>query len=221
MDLFFPKRCVVCRRLGTYICQEDKAKIRVRRGFCPVCQKTSIGGTSHAKCKKTLSLDGLICLFEYQTPIKEFLHELKYKLVRDLAEEFLKEIKKAPSLREIDFTGYRLIPVPLTSTKKRTRGFNQTEVLGKKIARYLRIAYTEASLVKKQDTKPQTGLSREERRKQMKGVFKSKNNIVGQKVLLFDDVWTTGSTMKAAAAALKRRGASKVWGLVIASSHRA
>lgn len=218
LDLIFPKRCVVCKKVGSYLCCEDKKKIRPAGTFCPVCLKSAVGGTTHEHCKKKLSIDGLVCLFSYSTPIKEIVHEVKYRFVKDLQSLVEQEIKKADILETIDFRSFTLVPVPLSYSRKNWRGFNQAEILGSCVARRLEIPMDMKVLKKIKETKPQARLPRNERLQQARGVFRATNSIEGRNFIIFDDVWTTGATMKEAAAALKRKGAAKVWGLALATS---
>lgn len=219
LDLIFPKRCVVCHEIGSYLCRKEKKKIRQASPFCPVCLKGAVGGTTHERCKGKLSLDGLICLFDYSSPIKEIIHELKYRFVKDLVGTLEDGIKDAKILNQIDFSTFTLVPIPLATGRKNWRGFNQAEILGELITRRLKINSNPEILRKTKETKPQAKLPRKERLRQVSGTFRVTGNISGQGFIVFDDVWTTGATIKAAAAALKRRGAVKVWGLALASSH--
>jgi ComF family protein len=220
LDLFFPKRCVACGSFGTYLCEEDRLSIRAGKDFCPICLKSSVLGFTHSKCKRALGLDGLVCVFYYKSPIKDLLHELKYKMVRDLLETLLLETKRSKKLSEYDFTGFDLIPIPLFWQKKNWRGFNQTEEIGKRIAKLLKIKYLDKILVKSKSTPPQAKLARQARMVAVEKSFNALADLHQRKILLFDDVWTTGATMKEAAKVLKRKGAVEVWGLVIASGHR-
>lgn len=219
LDLIFPKRCVACGKVGNYLCQQDKGKIKAAATFCPVCLKSAVGGTTHEHCKGKLSLDGLVCLFSYTTPVKEIIHELKYRFVKDLLSAVEKEIKSAKILQDIDFHTFTLVPIPLSASRKNWRGFNQAEILGNVAARRLKIPIDVELLKKIKETKPQARLLRKDRLRQARGVFKATEKVSGQNFIVFDDVWTTGTTMKAAAASLKRKGAVKVWGLALASSH--
>ena len=219
LDLIFPKSCVACGKIGSYLCEQDRKKIKAAATFCPVCLKGAVGGTTHERCKSKLSLDGLVCLFSYTTPIKEIIHELKYRFVKDLLSAVEAEIKKAEILETIDFRSFTLAPIPLSSSRKNWRGFNQAEALGNVVARRLKIPIDSETLKKIKETKPQAKLPRKERLRQARGIFRAISDISGCDFIVFDDVWTTGATMKAASAALKRRGAEKVWGLALASSH--
>src|SRR4030042_1176389 len=155
LDFIFPKRCVVCGEIGIYLCRKDRNKIKLAPTFCPVCLKAAIGGTTHVKCKGPLSLDGLICLFDYSTPIKEIIHELKYRFVKDLVGVLTSEIKKAEILREVDFASFALVPIPLSRGKENWRGFNQAEILGKLIALQLKIPLGSEILRKSTEKKQQ------------------------------------------------------------------
>lgn len=220
LDLIFPKRCVVCSQVGSYLCHQDREKIKAPPSFCPICLKGAIGGTTHIKCEKKLGLDGLVCLFSYSSPMKEMIHQLKYRLVRDLQTALITEIVKSNRLKQVDFSGFTLTPVPLSGTRKRWRGFNQAEILGEEIAKKFRYRFYPDVLVKIKDTRPQAKLPRAERLKGVRTAFRAGTGelVKNKNFLLFDDVWTTGATMKSAATALKRRGANKVWGLVLATS---
>lgn len=125
---------MVCAKFGEYLCEVDRGKIQPAKSFCPVCLKAAIGGTTHDKCKSKLSLDGLICIFDYKSPVREMITELKYRFVKDLAQIIKVEIKKSKFLDKYDFSGFIITPIPLSSKRKNWRGFNQTEILGKLIA---------------------------------------------------------------------------------------
>jgi len=129
---------------------------------------------------------------------------MKYRLVSDLAEEFV-GLAKIPNISK-----YILVPMPLHATRYRERGFNQAEALGK----CLRIPMRTDILYRTNQTKPQAEMKRKERLENMKGVFVS-HDISGN-IVLFDDVFTTGATMRSSAHALKRKGAKNVWAVTMA-----
>ncbi len=111
-----------------------------------------------------------------------------------------------------------VIPVPLHVKRLRERGFNQSGILAREIARTCSIPLDCASLERKVDTKPQTALKKTERAKNIRGAFAVTNpdNVEGKKILLIDDVFTTGSTLRECARVLIRNGAKEVAALTLA-----
>lgn len=215
LDFLFPRRCLGCGKVGFYFCQDCQESLKpVIHQICPVCERPSIGGATHPGCQTKFSLDGLTSIFAYENLARKAIKTLKYQFVSDLAE----------SLVEVSITNFEfslegiLIPVPLFSKRTRWRGFNQAEVLGKILARKLRLGFNPQVLRRSRPTLPQTELSGEVRRQNVAQAFKiiDKRAIKGKSLVLFDDVWTTGATLKSSGLALKGAGAEKVWGLTLA-----
>ncbi len=234
LDILFPKRCLTCGRFGKYFCDrcaETIKTIESRDTICPVCERSAIGGVTHPRCVMRYSLDGLTSIFRYDGIIREAVKTLKYRLVTDLAKEFVSLI---PVSFFDEVTKYRtnegmhqsvrpeasLIPIPLHSSRFRDRGFNQTEVLGRLLADRLQIPMRTDILKRVIKTTPQVEMKdRKERLKNMKNVFSIHNSkfiIHNSTMLLFDDVFTTGATMRAAGETLKRAGAKVVWAITMA-----
>jgi ComF family protein len=119
---------------------------------------------------------------------------------------------------EKNFSDFILIPIPLEKKKLKWRGFNQSEEIGKKLAENLKIPIFSNVLFKIKETRPQVELSEKERRENIRGCFlvKNKDLIKNKKILLLDDVFTTGSTMEEAAKTLKEAGAKEIVGIVLA-----
>jgi len=117
-----------------------------------------------------------------------------------------------------NFTDFLLVPVPLEKRKIRWRGFNQAEEIGKELSNFLKIPLLDDVLIKIKETLSQVELSGKEREENIKGVFviKNKEKIEGEKILLVDDVYTTGATMKECARILKEAGAKEIIGIVVA-----
>ncbi|OGF99454.1 hypothetical protein A2Y99_00280 [Candidatus Gottesmanbacteria bacterium RBG_13_37_7] len=216
LDLIFPKRCVSCGRLGKYICQQCLAKIEFTvHPICPVCSRLSIGGITHPRCQTACGIDGMFALARYRGPLKDAIHLIKYKFISDIAvtlcDIFLEHYPD--TLPRFDI----YTPVPLHKKREKERGFNQSflfaEILGKKLN-----IPVETFLEKTRSTIPQVKLSLTERKKNLRGAFNcfNKNMIKGRVIGLIDDVATTRSTIIECAKVLKRNGAGKVWGLVLA-----
>ncbi len=225
IDLVFPRSCLGCKKSGVYICALCIQKLQELTPLCAVCEKASVDGVTHFKCKRPLGLDGLLTLWPYEGVVRRAIIGLKYKYAREVGDELRKyaskELEKYLPILPKDII---LVPIPLYWYKENLRGFNQTAFLGKFISQKVGWDFLPDLLVRKRHTRAQTELRSEERKKNIRGVF-SLNPIYklpATSYFLFDDVYTTGSTIKEACKVLKtclRRqgsGAGKVWGLTIA-----
>lgn len=223
LDLFFPKRCVSCKKHGAYFCLECRAKIQyLENQFCPECAQPSILGATHPRCQRKYSLDGILSTFYFSGPVKLAIHKLKYKLVSDLTDDLinlaLANRQLTTILRNIVTKDFSLVPVPLHSKRENWRGFNQSRILGEKFAKELGLNFSDEILKRVKDTIPQVELKRKDRAKNVSGAFQvsSKREILAKNLLLFDDVATTGATLNACAYVLKKAGAPSVWALTLA-----
>lgn len=226
-DLIFPKKCLSCGKWGEYFCADCLNYVLLKNSrICSVCLKNSYGGKTHPGCQKPLSLDGLTSVFSYQGIIEKGIKKLKYRFItsvaRDLVELFLSAIGEDKYF--VSFVRREnvvLTPVPLHPRRFRWRGFNQAELLGKIIADNLGIKFISDLLKRTKQTRPQTKLKEKERLRNVKGAFNFNSQLdnltIGQlKVILFDDVFTTGATLRECSKVLKRKGIKKVWGLTLA-----
>lgn len=235
LDLLFPKKCLGCGRTGAYFCSDclnfvslDFARI------CPVCERSSIGGMTHPRCQTGTSLDGLTSIFTYKGIMKKAIAKLKYKFVSDLAtdlvEIFLSFCGEDKTFSDVcQKKDICLVPIPLHQARQNWRGFNQSELLGKMIVENLSIGFVPGLLKRVKNTKPQIKLKEKERKKNIQDAFVISPNylakpdpalrdqllITNYSFLLFDDVWTSGATLKEAGKVLKQSGAKFVWGLTL------
>jgi len=235
LDIFFPKLCFNCGREGSYLCEDCQSLLEISRYQYCLCQKPnrlSRGG----KCKKCHSkkLGGLYFALDYQNPlIKKLIQKFKYEpLIKELAEtlslliithfqlldnkpNFFSPVREGKSSNGANFI---LIPIPLNEKRLKWRGFNQAEEIGKELSKFLKVPLVSNCLLRVKNTYPQVELTLEERKENVKGIFICQNQkeIFGKKILLVDDVYTTGATMEEAAWVLKESGAKEVWGIVVA-----
>jgi ComF family protein len=169
-----------------------------------------------------LGLNGLVCLWEYQGAIRKAILSLKYKFAFDIARELGLEISVIlkNEFNPLPKKGY-VAPIPVFKDRANWRGFNQSEEIGKFVAQGLKLQFISDLVIKKVRTQSQTELDRKERTKNLKNVF-AFNPVYNIQhsipIILFDDILTTGTTLKEATKALKRAGARQVWGLVLARS---
>jgi ComF family protein len=147
--------------------------------------------------------------------LRRAIHRLKYVGQTQLAEPLgalLADWWLAHPLR-VDL----LAPTPLHPARERQRGFNQATLLARRLSRAAGIPCAEHLVRRQRDTRPQVGLNARERAQNVAGAFiADAGAVAGRRILLIDDVCTTGATLEACATALRAAGAADVWGLVVA-----
>jgi len=226
-DILFPEFCVNCQKEGSYLCPDCFSLIEIfERQYCPFCHSSKVvpDGKTCGNCRKNKKLDGLFCAVSYENFIvKKIIRQLKYEpFVRNLAKPLSDlVIAHLGSLKKQSFfENFLLIPIPLYIKRQKFRGFNQSEEIAKELSLSLKIPVNAGALAKIKNTAAQAELNNKERRENIKNVFLcvQPEAIKNKKIVLVDDVLTTGSTMESAAETLKNSGASEVWGLVIARS---
>jgi|SRR3989344_5223619 len=218
LDLLFPARCFGCKRVGKYLCRVCQKTLIIRDYVCPICSRPAIGGATHPGCRRPHGLDGLTTVFKYERVLKQAIKTLKYRLVSDAAETLIATIPEAVFAYLLPNKDIQLFPIPLHHERLRWRGFNQAEVLGKFVANRLEIPLTANLLVRTHKRTPQADISeRQARIENARGLFSiNKSQPIPHKIVLFDDVWTTGATMSEACKVLKRNGVQWVWGMTLA-----
>jgi len=217
-DLLFPKNCIGCGKETRWICDECKRRIiYIKNPFCPKCNRLSPNGKVCRRCRDKSYLTGLIVAAYYnEGPLKEAIHAYKYEYIFGVHEELGKIITEA--FYKNKFSSCVIIPIPLHKKRQTQRGFNQSELLAKYLSSKTKNKLLVKKLVRLKNTEPQIELSGRKRRENIKDAFswKGKDEIINQKVLLIDDVYTTGSTLEECAKVLKSAGAKEIWGIVLA-----
>lgn len=221
---FNPKwKCVSCGREifdgEEYLCDECKNGLPLNDGaICDHCgRKLQTFSPYCLTCKGVLTeIDKGRSVFLYEKPITTLIRKAKYyngKYVFDFFIEYL-----AVSYFKNYFNADLICCVPMTAKRQRKRGYNQAEILAKGLAEKTSVKYFDG-VIKKFETKRQAKLGRKERIKNLVGSFavNDKTQVKDKKVLIVDDVSTTGATGEAVACALKKAGASQVFLLTVAS----
>jgi len=146
--------------------------------------------------------------------MRSAIHDLKYEGVRELAEPLAAWIVEAWESAQLDAD--LIVPVPLHRKRELERGYNQSMMLAQELARRVHVPIAPAELVRTIRTRPQVGLSAEERKRNVEGAFSCSGDVTPLRIVLVDDVCTTGATLEGCAGALKRAGAASVLGLTLA-----
>lgn len=198
IDIIYPaeEKCIICDEDGFI-------------GICPFCE---------SKINKIRSQDGILSYGYYGGILKDLILSFKYnknftagRVISELLLTLINEEKI-----ECDMICY----VPMTKSSIKKRGFNQCEIIAKRISKKLNIPVSKA-LIKVKNTKEQKTLSKEERKNNIKDAFIIKENkeILNKRILLVDDVITTGTTLLECKKILEKSGAEKITILTIAKSH--
>ena len=223
LNILFPETCPVCSKKSrdhqiAPICSECWNSIGPYTGaMCQRCGKPLVSDSS-TFCGGCLESEPAFVSARsfglYDGVLRKAINHLKYYGRRRLAGP-LAEMMIGMQLPQAD----TVIPVPLHKSRHRQREFNQSALFARHVARNLNAALIINSLTKIRDTAPQVGLSYKERVKNVRNAFgtENKDNIAGKKIILVDDVVTTGSTIRECAKVLKKTGASRVY--VVSLAH--
>lgn len=154
----------------------------------------------------------------YEGVTRKAILALKYRFIYSVAEEIVNSL----NFFDTPFNNHTVVlPIPLHIRRERWRGFNQAEILGKFIAKKYNWEFKNDVLMRLENTIPQVKLGRAERVRNIRGKFAVNTGFIpdSNKIyVIFDDVWTTGSTISEACKELKKAGAKTVWGMSAAKT---
>jgi ComF family protein len=201
LGLLFPDRCAGCQQIGGLLCT------RCREALVPYISDNR---------PAPASLDDVLVAFTFQSPLREAVHQFKYRRVRRMAEP-LGALMAAHAARQ-SISVEAALAIPLHADRLVERGFNQADALTAEVARVLRIPHITGGLVRVRATEQQAKLDARGRAENMRGAFAWQGGALPRRILLVDDVYTTGATMAACAEALRAGGAETVHGLALARS---
>ena len=228
LDLLFPKKCAVCSNI---LSSKDK-------GFCHTCLE-KVEYVKEPKCmhcgkpiedekeeycqnckgKKSFIKKGE-ALYVYNDAMKKAIENFKYQGVVENSQIFIDDLleKKGSQIREKEID--LIIPIPIHKKRMRYRGFNQAQVLAKALAREMQLDFDEEILLRIENTRPQKKLGDEERIKNLKKAFglskDAKKRLQGKRrILLVDDIYTTGTTLETCGKLLKSIGVEEIYSLCL------
>lgn len=205
----FPNKCIFCSSVineNYFVCEDCLKQINIEPSF-------KAGNKYVSTC---------VYSFYYVGNIKNAIWRFKFRnktsYTKALASFMLEGYKKYLSKESFDY----IIPIPITQKRKKERGYNQAELLAQELSVLTGVPCKTDILIKAKDCKDQHNLKSSEREANVKGVFSVQNpsELKGMKILLVDDIVTTGHTLSEAAKTLKKAKTSKVSAIVVASAKR-
>lgn len=218
LDLLFPRRCLGCGQIGDFICSNCWRTLpRLAPPVCPKCGKPQPSGLLCANCWRELSrIDGIRSVSPFEGIVRQAIHELKYRNLKAISVTLARLL--ADYLEINSLPAEIIVPVPLHPKRLRERGYNQSGLLARELSKRSGLSLIDDCLYRFKDSPPQAKtITAEGRRKNVAGAFECRDDkLSGKRVLLVDDVCTSGATLEACATALKDRGAATVWGLTLA-----
>ena len=216
LDFVYPPSCILCGE-----------RIENDIPICPSCWEGFLearalgvhrGGGDFSHLTGQLYFDRVITGWTYTPEMELLIHRVKYERGRRLG------VLLGRALGEVlweFFEGWQegvMVPVPLHGVRRRERGYNQSELLCRGLARTISVPILSKLLVRRRNTRSQTRLNAQERQENVGGAFSvhRPESVRGKNVLLVDDVCTTGATMSSCAAVLKEAGARQIVGVALA-----
>ena len=206
LELIYPNVCGICEE----ICKESlckKCAIKMRKYEINLINK-----------HKKMYFNESMHIFKYDEIIRQKLIEYKFQdkayMYKTFAKIILKNKKVCGFLEKYDI----IIPVPIHKKRRLKRGYNQTELIAKEICKNISLELKTDVLIKQKNIKAQSELNKNERKQNIKNAFEIKNinEIIDKKILLFDDIYTTGSTVNECSKILKKAGAKQIGVVTIA-----
>lgn len=217
--LIWPPLCVLCGAAGQPplrdLCAGCEADLPINAPACRVCARPLAGVVAlSVPCGACLRhppfFDAAYCAFRYAYPVDQLVQALKYRnavapgrVLGELLARAVQQERQAP-LPDV------LVPVPLSMQRLRQRGYNQAVELGARIEKCLSVPMRTDLIARVRETREQATLGRHERRKNVRGAFRTVRDLCDMHVAIVDDVITTASTVNELARVLKRAGARRV-----------
>lgn len=202
LDALYPSQCGICGLLGD-------------RPICAVCEAGFEPSDLTVQSPKWRgALDGVARLYKYEGRAEQAVRRLKFSRATVLAEPMSRRLESFAS--DLGLTSAEIVmPVPIHWTRRFHRGFNQSQLL---CGAFPQDNVTHQALRRVRATRPQVGLTPEQRRLNLSGAFRASDEVMNRSVLLVDDVITTGHTVGECARALKDAGATQVWAVAFCGS---
>ena len=218
LDIIYPPFCCGCGSVGSEICQDCFALIHVinRTNLCIICGDQTDNLPYCTNCsEKHPEFNELRSWGEYANVLKEAIHRLKYDRGFGVINYFIQPM--CDLIRDWNILFDFITPVPLSSSREKQRGYNQSALMAKPISVNLSKPYFPKAIKRIRNTVSQINLNAIQRKNNLKNAFFADHEICRNKsILLLDDITTTGTTINECAKALKQAGAKSVYCITLA-----
>lgn len=217
LDYLFIENCRVCQKLilpeeseAHTLCTDCWEPLNQQEAQLDICLLPGLGQilVAHAAV--------------YEESMKLLIHKLKYGkdrlIARDLGKVLLKAFRLITAYGDLELTPY-MVPIPLSRWRKIQRGFNQSELLASIVSKELKVSMQRRLLSRQKHTKPQHQLSKVERVENLRDAFRTQcqiKELENRRIILVDDIHTSGATLKEAATVLYAAGAKEVSAITVA-----
>ena len=228
-EMIYPGRCPVCDDAVGYgrglICGECSEDLKpITEPYCMKCGKP-VRNEAFRMCRECSTKADTYeyvrgrALYEYDGALKDSLYRFKYGGRREYARFYAERMANVMGEQIIGWKPQALIPIPVHRSRLRQRGYNQAAVLAKELSKIISVPVREDILIRSEKTRVQKELSADERRNNLKKALKIAHFDVKLKnIVLIDDIYTTGSTINAAASCLRDAGADNIYYAVVGAA---
>ena len=211
LNLIYPQTCGICGKIATNsLCKKCEIELKKQ-------EESQIIGNNKEEIENK-NFDELIYIFKYEGQIRKLILDYKFNEKSYLYLTFVNFLLKNKKIFEKIKNYDTIIPVPISKKRNKTRGYNQSLLIAKEIAQQTNLELVNNCLIKTKNIIEQSKLNKEDRTKNIHGVYELKNKkmIENKKILLIDDIYTTGSTVNECSKILRKGNPSKIGILVLA-----
>jgi len=212
INKIFPSKCIACDEIGEAFCDNCVSTCRLLENQrCVVCDKPSPKGKTHINCFSISTPTQTISIYRYETLVRDCIRKAKYQRKEFMALKKL-SYEAAVLANEAGYSFENFITVPVPSSKDRLnqRGFNQAKVIADKFSYILKLKTDMSILIRHKSTGSQHKYDKKTRFENVRDVFKVGTKAKDKKILLIDDICTTGATLLETSRALYKEGAKEV-----------
>lgn len=222
VDLLFPPSCAGCKRAGTILCDQCAQSVeKINQAICLRCGRTQVT-EANTLCSLCLAdkqpvLTMVRAAAFHTEPLRAIIHNFKYGSRPELAQPLGRYLLATFAAAEWQRVAIDCVaPVPMFAARQKERGYNQAELLAASFCRTVRLPLATNLLRRIRFTQAQVGLSAKERKDNVKEAFEASPAMKGKNILLIDDVYTTGATLRSCAESALQQGALRVYALALA-----